>query len=213
MKVIVVGYGRMGRELAMRLQKDNHEVVVIDSDVEVFDKEPDVPFEVHIGLGFDKQILEESGIERVDAVVACTSSDESNAVIARVARNIYRVPQVIARLYDPSKAAIYDMLGIQTISTTDWGIKRAMKLLEYSSFDSMLSIGDSDVEVLKISVPPMLVGKSLKDLSTLNIRIVGMLRDNKGMIPSTGALFEANDTLYIAIEHDAIPQLRSMLGL
>lgn len=214
MKVIIIGFGRMGQALAHKLIEKKAEVVVTDSNPHVFEPlQKDTKIKTIVGLGFDKDILESTGIQQADAVVACTTSDESNAVIARVAKNYYRVRQAIARLYDPSKAEIYNMLGVQTISTTDWGIKRAMKLLEYSQMDSLLTLGDGDIEVLKVEVPPLLVGKSIQTFGSISIRIVGMLRNNKAYIPSTGALLEANDVLYIAVEHNSIPQLRSILGL
>ena len=121
MKVIVVGLGRMGTGLSLNLAKKGHQVIVIDKDSEALDSlGKNFNGERVEGLGFDKDILNKAKIDRVDAVVACTDSDEVNAVIARMAKNIYRVPKVIARLYDPKKADIYRRLGIQTISTTTW---------------------------------------------------------------------------------------------
>lgn len=214
MKVIIIGCGRMGIELAQQLNKQNHDIIMIDSDPAAFIKLGDsLDITRKVGVGFDREVLESVGIDRVDALVACTSSDESNAVIARVARNVYRVPQVIARLYDPQKATIYDMLGIQTISTTDWGIRRAMKLLEYSQMDSVLSIGNSDIEIVKVTVPELMVGKNIQNINSADVRVVSIQRNNKAIIPSSGALLERNDILYIAVEHSAVTRLHTVLGL
>jgi trk system potassium uptake protein TrkA len=129
MKVIIVGLGRMGTGLSLSLAKKGHQVTVIDNNPESFDAlGKDFTGTKIVGFGFDRDVLIEAKIDKVDAVVSCTESDEINAVIARIAKNAYRVPRVIARLYDSRKAEIYRRLGIQTLSTTSWGIERASEI-------------------------------------------------------------------------------------
>lgn len=131
--------------------KKGHNVTVIDNSPEAFDLlGKDFKGKTILGIGFDRGVLEEAQINLADAIIACSKSDETNALIGRIARNIYKVPRVISRLYDPRRAEIYRSLGIQTISTTTWGIERATEMLSYSQFDNVLSIGDNNIEIIRI---------------------------------------------------------------
>ena len=143
MKVIIVGCGKFGSGLAMTLEKKGNEVTIIDNDPEAFELLDKKFMGTKItGIGFDRDILEQAGISRCDAVVACSKKDETNALIGKLARDAYSVPRVICRLYDPRRAAIYRSFGIETISTTSWGVQRAMDMLSFNALDSILMLGD-----------------------------------------------------------------------
>ncbi len=215
MKVIIVGLGRMGAGLTLSLIKKGHQVTVIDSNPEAFDiLGKDFPGTKILGFGFDRDVLLNAKIDKVDAVVSCTESDEINVVIARVARNIYRVPHVVARLYDSRKADIYRRLGIQTISTTAWGIERATELLSYSQLDSVYELGNGNVNMIRIEVPSLLVGRKVNDLTVVGeIIVVSISRDNKTFIPTLGTVLEAEDVLYITVHTTSAARLKSMLDL
>lgn len=213
MKIIVVGLGRMGTGLSLSLQKKGHQVTAIDSNPEAFKSLGEGFTGTRIiGVGFDRDVLSRARIDQVDAVVSCTASDEANVVIARIAKNIYRVPRVIARSYDASKADLYRRLGIQTISTTAWGIERATELLTYHQLDSIYEMGN--VNLVRIEVPPLLVGHTVRELSAAcETEVVGVNRNNKTFIPMSGTTFEADDILYIAVAANASHKLKAMLGL
>jgi len=215
MKVIIVGLGRMGSGLSLNLVKKGHQVTVIDTNPEVFEiLGKDFTGLKIVGFGFDRDILNKARIDQVDAIVACTESDEINAVIARVARNIYRVPRVIARLYDSRKAQIYHRLGIQTISTTSWGIERATEILTYSQLDSVYEMGNGHVNLVRIEVPSLLVGHTVNDITVIGeINVISISRNNKTFIPTFGTIFEAEDNLYIAVAFSSADKLKSMLDL
>ena len=215
MKVIIIGCGRMGTGLALSLMRKGHQVTVIDNNEESI-KSLGKAFTGTkvVGIGFDRDVLNKARIDQVDGVVACTSSDEANALIARIARNVYRVPHVIARLYDPRKADIYHRLGIQTISTTLWGIERATEMLTYNQFDSIYEMGNGSVNVVRIEVPPLLVGHIVNDLIAVGeINVISISRYNKTFIPTAGTVFESGDILYISVAASACDKLRSMLDL
>jgi trk system potassium uptake protein TrkA len=215
MKVIVVGCGRMGTGLSLNLVKKGHQVTVIDSDQEAFDSlgKNFTGLKV-VGIGFDRDILKEAKINQVDALVACTSSDEVNAVVARIAQNIYRVPRVIARLYEPIKADIYHRLGIQTISTTTWGIERATEILTYNQLDSIYEMGNGSVNLVRIEVPSLLVGHTVNEITAVGeTQVVSISRHNQTFIPTTGTIFEVGDILYIAVIISSINKYKSMLGI
>lgn len=215
MKVIIVGCGRMGTGLSLNLVKKGHQVTVIDSDPEAFEAlGKNFTGTKIVGIGFDRTVLLKAKIDKVDAVVSCTSSDEANAVIARIARNIYSVPRVVARLYDPRKADIYNRFGIKTISTTTWGIERASEILTYSHLDSVYEMGNGNVNLICIEVPHLIVGHTVNDLTVLGeIHVVSICRNNNTFIPNFGTIFEEKDIVYISVIASAIGKLKSMLDL
>lgn len=215
MKVIIVGCGKLGSGLARNLIKKGHNVTVIDRNKESFSLlGSDFTGETIVGIGFDKDVLEKAHIRRADAIVACSKSDEANALIGRLAKNVYRVPRVISRLYDPRKAEIYRTLGIQTISTTTWGVLRATEMLSYNQLDSVLTIGDSNVELVRIETPALLVGKTVNELTAIGeVQVVAISRANKTFLPTMGTALEKHDVIYIAVMASAQKRLKSILGL
>lgn len=215
MKVIVVGIGRMGAGLSLNLMKKGHQVIVIDSEEEAFEAlGDDFKGKKVVGFGFDRDILNAAGIDKVDAVVSCTKSDEINAVIARIAKNVYRVPRVIARLYDPQKAEIYRRLGIQTLSATIWGIDRASELLTYHQLDSVYEMGNGSVNLLRMEIPAPLIGHNVNEITFIGeISVTAISRNNKTFIPTLGTIFEAEDVIYISVMVSATEKLKSVLDL
>ena len=198
MKVIIVGCGKLGAGLARSLIKKGHTVAVIDNDPEAFEMlGKDFSGETIVGIGFDRDTLEKAQIRIADAVVACSKSDEANALIGRISRNVYKVPRVISRLYDPRKAEIYKSLGIETISTTNWGIQHTIELLSYNQLDSVLTLGDNNVELVRIETPALLIGKTLKELNILGeIQVVALSRKNKSFLPTMGTTLEKHDIIH-----------------
>ena len=214
MNVIIVGAGHMGRGLARRLSRQGHDVTVIDRDAEELEElGEDFAGRHVVGVGFDREVLSAAGVERASAVVACTSSDEANIVIARVARGTYRVPRVIARLYDISKAEAYRRLGIQTISTTDWGIRHACELLTYQEMDTVLEIGSGNVQLVRSDVPALLEGRPVRELTALGeVEVVAVSRNNETFIPTLGTVLEHGDDIYAAVASSASAKFRYMIG-
>ena len=128
MHVVVVGCGRVGSGLAMTLEEQGHTVAVIDRKSEAFRRLPeDFQGQRIQGVGFDQDRLRQAGIERAEALAAVTNGDNSNIVVARVAREAFRVERVVARIYDQRRAAIYERLGIPTVATVQWTIERVLR--------------------------------------------------------------------------------------
>src|SRR5262245_65769691 len=121
MHILIMGCGRVGAALTVELAKAGHTVAIIDKRADAFDKLPPGFEAKHfVGLGFDREVLEEAGIKDADAFVAVSNGDNSNIVSARIAREHYHVPKVIARIYDPRRAEIYEKLDIPTIASVRW---------------------------------------------------------------------------------------------
>lgn len=119
MHIIIVGCGRVGAQLAQTLSSDGHNVVIVDKNIASFKRLGSEFNGITItGVGFDPEILKRAGIERADALAAVTNGDNSNIMVSEIAKKIYKVPQVITRIYDPLRADIYKKFGLNTISTT-----------------------------------------------------------------------------------------------
>jgi len=215
MNIIIVGCGKLGSGLAGNLTHKGHRVTIIDTDPETFEMlGKDFTGDTVVGIGFDREILENARIQLADAIVACTKSDETNALIGRISKNIYKVPRVISRLYDPRKAEIYRTLGIQTICTTTWGIERVAQLLSYNQLDSILSIGDNNVLLVRIDTPVLLAGKTVNELTVSGeIHVVAISRNNKTFLPMAGTKLQNGDVIYIAVQTASVKRLESLIGL
>src|SRR5512134_242863 len=153
MNIIIVGCGRVGVELALALHQ-NHTVSVIDRNGRAFDR-----LGLHFsgrtiqGHGMDRLTLERAGIETAQALAAVTSSDNVNAIVARVAQDIYHVNRVVTRLYNPRRAPIYEKLNLQTVSSSSWGAHRIEQLLVHPGMQSVSSAGNGEVQVYEVTVP------------------------------------------------------------
>lgn len=215
MKVIIVGCGKMGSGLALNLTRKGHAVTIIDIDPAAFQLlGQGFEGETIVGVGFDRDILEKARIRVADAVIACSKNDDANALIGRIARNYYKVPHIISRLYDPRRAEIYRSLGIQTISTTTWGVARAIEMLSFGQLDSVLTIGDSDVEIIRVDTPALLVSRTVNELTVPGeIQVVAISRGNKTFLPTLGTVFKQNDIIYVSVFASSAKRLEALLGM
>lgn len=215
MKVIIMGCGRVGEQLARLLVTEGHEIVVIDQDADALARlGPNFKGQRIAGIGFDRNVLLQAGIEQADAFAAASSSDNANIVAARIAHNIFHVPRVVARLFDPRRAEIYRRLGMLTISSTTWGAERIRELLISADLDPVLSFGSGEVSLLNIEVSPQLVGRMVKDLSIpTEIVVVAITRQGEAFIPTLGSQFQEGDILQVALQSSSLERLKNLLGL
>ena len=215
MNVIVMGCGRVGEQLALLLDAEGHQVTTIDYDSSALARlgSPYKGRKVK-GVGFDRDILVEAGIEQADAFAATSSSDNANIVAARIARNVFHVPRVVARLYDPRRAEIYQRLGLITISSTTWGAERIRELLTHSDLDPVLTFGHGEVCLLSIETPPHLVGKMARQLSVPGeLSVIAITRQGQAFISVGGAEFRPGDILHLAILAASLDRIKNFLDL
>jgi trk system potassium uptake protein TrkA len=214
MKAIIMGCGRVGILLTQALCKTGADVTVIDKRAEAFDRlPPGFEAKTIVGLGFDRTVLEEAGIQQADAFIAVSSGDNSNIVSARVAREQYHVPQVIARIYDPARAEIYERLNIPTVATTKWGVKQIMLMLHHPRDEVKESLAGGDLFRMRLQVPAHLVGKSVSSVNVDGrILVVGVDRGGKGFIPVAGSTFQEGDFLVLIVQNDAVDELDDLLA-
>jgi trk system potassium uptake protein TrkA len=216
MKLIVMGCGRVGSQVSNLISSQGHDVTVIDHrDTDAASRlGPEFKGRLISGLGFDRDILIEAGVERADAFVAASSSDNANIVAARIARNIFKVPRVVARLYDPRRAEIYQRLGLMTISTTTWGAVRIYELVTHTDLDVVYNFGRGEVSIVAIEAPHSLAGRTVRDLTVIGeFNIISITRDDKAFLPSAGTEFREGDLLHITVQSSALGRLEEMLGL
>jgi trk system potassium uptake protein TrkA len=212
-RVIIVGCGRVGILLTQELVKAGHEVTVIDKNPSAFDRLPP-GFEARtlVGLGFDRDVLEDAGIKEADALLAVSSGDNSNILSARVAREHYHVPKVIARIYDPMRADIYERLNIPTVSTTRWGVKQMMMMLTHPREEIKETLAAGDLFRMRIEVPSHLAGKPVSSLEVDGrIRVAGVDRGGKGFIPVASSTFQEGDYAAVIVQKDALETLDDLL--
>ena len=215
MKVIIIGCGRVGEQLARLLVDEGHQVAVIDYDARALDRlGPNFKGQRIVGVGFDRELLVKAGIERADAFAAASSSDNVNIVAARIAHNIFHVPRVVARLFDPQRAEIYRRLGMLTISSTTWGAERLRELLTSPELDPLISFGSGEVNLVNIDIPSNLVGRMVKDLTVPSeISIVTVTRQGAAFIPTLGSQFREGDVVQVAILASALERFKTLFGL
>jgi trk system potassium uptake protein TrkA len=214
MHVVIMGCGRVGSELTLQLGKAGHDVVIIDKKPEAFDRLPP-GFEARtiIGLGFDRDILEEAGIKEADAFIAVSNGDNSNIVSARVALEHYHVPNVIARIYDPQRAEIYQRLNIPTVATTTWGVKQIMLMLMHPREEIKESLVGGDLFRMRVPVPDHLIGKPVSELNEEGkVLVAGVDRMGSGFIPVGSSTFQQGDIMQLILQKDGLDMLDEMLA-
>ena len=214
MKIVIAGCGRMGAELAVRFSEE-HDVTVIDHDARAFLRlGPWFRGRTLEGVGFDRDVLLRAGVESSDALAALTSGDNANSVIARVARTVFRVPTVVARVYDPRRAKIYRRLGLQTVSTTAWGVARVTQLIAHRELNVIRTLGEGELDLVEQEVPAHWVGRPVGQVSVpAEISVTAILRRGTARLPAPGTTFERGDRVVIAVVAAARARLEDLLGL
>jgi trk system potassium uptake protein len=214
MNALIIGCGRTGAGLARALGLQGHAVTVVDHDERAFERlGPAFSGRTICGVGFDREVLLEAGITRADGVAAVTGNDEVNAVTGRLAREIFHVPRVIARLYDPRKAEIYRRLGLQTVAPVSWGVSRMVEALSLSDLTVTASLGSGEVDLVETEIPPTLAGRTVRDLTVPGeIQVAAVSRGGKTFLPSSGTIFESGDLVHLVTLAASAGRLEALLG-
>jgi len=215
MRFIIIGCGRMGAGLALALNLRGHTITLVDKDREAVE-ELEQPFRARtiVGTGFDRGVLLQAGIEHADGLAAVTNSDETNVVVARLARHVFQVPRVVARLYDPRKVEVYRRLGVHIVAPVSWAISRFADLLSYSELDAIMSLGSGEVEIVEVGVPPLLVGRKVNAIAVPGeVHVVALSRKGKAFLPSSETVFQKDDSVHIAVLTASAGRLSAILAL
>ncbi len=215
MKILIVGCGKLGAGLALELYRKGHTISIIDKDEDSFYRlGADFNGTLVVGNGYDQKVLEEAEIEYADAMVCATGNDEINAVAAKIGKDKYYVKYVIARLYNPRKAKVYEALGIKVISTTGFSINRAIELLSYNMMDSLALLGnDASSEIVRIRATPNIDGMLVKEINDEKFKLFSIVRGESSFLPKDDDVIETNDILYFIIKTEAKRKLKILLGI
>jgi trk system potassium uptake protein TrkA len=208
--VIIAGCGRVGSQLASTLVRLDHSISIVDKNAEAFDRlRPDLNVNRVVGFVFDREVLEEAGIKEAEAFASVTSGDNSNIVSARVARDHYRVPKVIARIYDPRRAQIYQRLGIQTVATVRWTTDQILRHLMPEDVAVEHTVDNGEVVVTAVQAPTEAVGKKALALEAAGRRrLVALSRFGVPRIPDQDLTVQEGDILHVSVMRGQAAQVR-----
>ena len=212
MKILIVGCGRVGAELAQSVSRQGHDVTVVDVKPDAFNNlGPEFKGRTVQGICFDHEVLKRAGIETASGFAATTSSDSANIVAAKIARDIFHVPNVVARIYNPDRREVYERLGLQTVASSSWGAQRIEQLLMHPGLIDVQTVGHGEVRLLEIKVPEAWVGRPITNLLDGRAIIGAVTRAGRAFVPQSGDQFKSGDLVYVSLEAGLLPKLQAAL--
>ncbi len=208
MHCVIMGCGRVGSMLAQALVAAGHEVAVIDQRAAAFRRLGNhFPGAQITGVGFERDVLREAGIERAQAFAAVSSGDNSNILAARVARETFGIANVVARIYDPGRAAIYQRLGIPTVATVSWTTDQMIRRLLPAGAAALYREPSGQVILAELPVNPAWIGQSIERLQrTGPFRVAWISRLGQALIPTAETILQEDDLVHVAVAEVDLPQ-------
>jgi trk system potassium uptake protein TrkA len=210
--IVIMGCGRVGSTLAHGLEKRGHSVAVIDQNPDAFRRlKPEFAGQTVAGTGFDQETLLEAGIERADAFAAVSSGDNSNIISARVARETFGVQNVVARIYDPKRAAVYERLGIPTVATVRWTANRMLRALDPDGTAEVWREPTGVVAVAEVVLNSGWVAHKVKQLEAeTGARVAYIWRFGLGMLPTPSTVFQDGDQVFMMVTNDIVDRVTAI---
>lgn len=213
MHVIVVGCGRVGSTIARELLDAGHSVCVIDRHAEAFRRlGPDFAGRTLTGVGFDRDVLREAGIDEHAAVLAVTSGDNSNILIARVARETFGVERVVARIYDPKRAAIYSRLGIATVASVAWTAARAVQLVLPDAHATVWTDPTSRYSIVERRIAAAEAGTPIASVDDAGVKVVLVNRNGQASPPTPTMLLQHDDLIHVLVDSTRLGDVDAALN-
>ena len=212
MHVVIMGCGRVGSALARSLERLGQTVAVVDQDPGAFRRlAPEFSGAKVTGVGFDRDTLIEAGIERAEAFAAVSSGDNSNILAARVARETFGVDNVVARIYDPNRAAVYQKLGIPTVATVRWTSDQVLRRLLPEGLLSEWRDPSGRILLAEVAVSPSWVGQHVSRLEVATASRVALLtRLGEGTLPGAQTLVQEGDLVHLMVEAGRIQEVQAV---
>jgi trk system potassium uptake protein TrkA len=211
--VVIMGCGRVGSTLAHNLEDRNHTVSIIDSNPDAFRRlGPSFNGTKVTGIGFDQGVLERAGVEKADAFAAVSSGDNSNIIAARVARETFGIQQVVARIYDPGRAEVYQRLGITTVATVKWTADQVLRRILPAGAEPDFRDPSGTIRVDHIQVPEAWIGhRTIHFQEQSRSRIAWIDRLGEGMLPTRDTVNQEGDMLHLVIREDGAAHAYAVL--
>jgi len=214
MHIVIMGCGRVGSALAHILEDQGHTLAVIDQDAEAFRKlRPGFRGSKITGIGFDRDVLVEAGIETADAFAAVSSGDNSNVIAARVARESFGVQRVAARIYDPRRAEVYQRLGIPTVATVRWTADQMLRRLLPDGAATLWRDPTGSVVLAELSCCDEWLGEKVSALeAAADVRVAFISRLGEALLPGPGTVLQQGDVLHVVAREDDLGRISSVFA-
>jgi trk system potassium uptake protein TrkA len=207
--IVIMGCGRVGSTLAHILEDRENSVSVIDRDPDAFRRlRSSFKGDKVTGIGFDRAVLTQAGIERADAFAAVSSGDNSNIIAARVARETFSVERVAARIYDPRRAEVYERLGIPTVATVRWTADQMLRKLLPEGGEPLWRDPTGKIVLAEVAFSPGWIGEQVKamEVSTMT-RIAFLDRLGQAFVPEPGTVLQEGDVLHVVAREDDLDRI------
>ncbi len=201
MHIVIMGCGRVGSTLAHTLEARGHSVAVIDQNPDAFRRLGSEFTGITVtGIGYDREVLSAAGIEHADAFAAVSSGDNSNIISARLARETFGVDRVVARIYDPKRAEVYERLGIPTVATVRWTADRMMRLLVPDGHHEIWRDATSSVAIVEVAVHPAWISRPVRALEeATGARVAYVTRFGLGTLPTPSTVLQDGDQVFMLV--------------
>jgi len=199
-----MGCGRVGSTLARSLEDRGHTVAVIDSNPDAFRRlGPSFNGTKVTGVGFDQDVLNRAGIEKADAFAAVSSGDNSNIIAARVARETFGIQQVVARIYDPGRAEVYQRLGIDTVATVKWTADQVLRRILPAGAEPDFRDPSGTVRLDQFRANEAWIGQRTVDFQEQSrSRIAWIDRLGEGTLPTRETVIQEGDVLHLVMREE-----------
>lgn len=204
MHIVIMGCGRVGSTLAHRLEARGHQIAIIDQDPDAFRRLSAEFAGITVnGVGFDRDVLIQAGIEHADAFAAVSSGDNSNIISARLARETFGVQRVVARIYDQNRAEVYERLGIPTVATVRWTADRIVRHLVPEGAAELWRDPTSMVAIIETPVNSEWVGQPLSTLEqACGTRAAYIMRFGMGVLPTASTVMQDGDQIFMLVNDE-----------
>jgi trk system potassium uptake protein TrkA len=207
--IVIMGCGRVGSTIAHILEDQGHSVAVIDQDPDAFRKlRPGFKGTKITGIGFDRDVLIEAGVERADAFAAVSSGDNSNVIAARVVRESFGVNRVVARIYDPRRAEVYQRLGIPTVATVRWTADQMLRRLLPEGAAPLWRDPTGTIVLAEVAYDDHWLGEKVTALEeAARTRIAFISRLGEAMLPGPATVLQEGDELYLVTDEHELDRI------
>jgi trk system potassium uptake protein len=212
--IVIMGCGRVGSTLAHILEDRENTVAIIDRDPEAFRRlRSSFKGDRITGIGFDRAVLVQAGIERADAFVAVSSGDNSNIISARVARETFGVERVVARIYDPRRAEVYERLGIPTVATVRWTADQMLRKIVPEGGEALWRDPTGKIVLADVAFSPHWIGEQVKMLEASTMtRIAFIDRLGQAFVPEPGTVLQEGDMLHVVARESDLDRIAAALA-
>lgn len=210
---VILGCGRVGAALARALERVGHDVAVIDQDENAFRRlGPDFEGRRVTGIGFDRVTMEQAGIRNAYAFAAVSSGDNSNIIAARVARERFGVEHVVARIYDPGRAEVYQRLGIPTVATVKWTSDQMIRRLLPQGHVPELTDPSGRIIIADVPLAPEWIGHRLTETEEISgARVAYVTRLGEGMMPGPDTVYQDGDLVHFVVNRSELSTVERIL--